>query len=175
MNINGFDFQSFSKVGHVVGTSGSGGLSHNQLTSGLGGSIGPGPLGSGVSSQVPLKLHSSKKRSQSDKKTCRWVLDSGTICGRTFSKFDSLRRHVNELHKGVRPFSCALCGKNYGRRDYLDRHMKSHTSGSGVDHDDPSDESHNDDQDVKMNITGDNDATLNEVVTVVSADDDLTV
>ena len=91
MNINGFDFQSFSKVGHVVGTSGSGGLSHNQLTSGLGGSIGPGPLGSGVSSQVPLKLHSSKKRSQSDKKTCRWVLDSGTICGRTFSKFDSLR------------------------------------------------------------------------------------
>ena len=25
------------------------------------------------------------------------------MCGRTFSKFHSLRRHVDELHKGVRP------------------------------------------------------------------------
>ena len=40
-----------------------------------------------------------RKRSD-DKKTCRWVLDNGTICGRSFSKFDSLRRHVQELHKG---------------------------------------------------------------------------
>ena len=55
--------------------------------------------------------------------------------------------------------------------------MKSHTSGvADIDPDDPmSDEDPHDDQDVKMNITGDNDATLNEVVTVVSADDDLTV
>ena len=49
-----------------------------------------------------------------------------TMCGKAFSKLDSLRRHVNELHKGVRPFACNLCDKNYGRRDYLDRHLKTH-------------------------------------------------
>lgn len=70
-----------------------------------------------------------KKRSN-DKKTCRWVLDNGTVCGRAFSKFDSLRRHVTELHKGVRPFACKLCDKTYGRKDYLDRHVKSHTAAS---------------------------------------------
>ena len=110
-----------------------------------------------------MRLHSSKKR-LSDKKTCRWVLDNSTICGRTFSKFDSLRRHVQELHKGVRPYVCQLCEKSYGRRDYLDRHMKSHTEAV-----------QSDEIDIKMPISGDENATLNEVVTVVSADDDLTV
>ena len=54
------------------------------------------------------------------------MLDDGTACGKTFTKFDSLKRHVSEAHKGVRPFSCTLCGKNYGRRDYLLRHLRSH-------------------------------------------------
>ena len=49
-----------------------------------------------------------------------------TMCGKAFSKLDSLRRHVNELHKGVRPFACNMCDKNYGRRDYLDRHLRTH-------------------------------------------------
>ena len=128
------------------------------------------PSGS-MGSQV-MKLHASKKR-LSDKKTCRWVLDNGTICGRTFSKFDSLRRHVQELHKGVRPFVCHMCEKSYGRRDYLDRHMKSHTAGGSLV--DTSGASDDHDNDVKLAISGSDDATLNEVVTVVSADDDLTV
>ena len=80
---------------------------------------------------------------------------------------DSLRRHVQELHKGVRPYVCQLCEKSYGRRDYLDRHMKSHSAGGGMDVSDP-------EVDVKHVLHGD-DATLNQVVTVVSADDDLTV
>ena len=61
-----------------------------------------------------------------EKKICLWVLDDGTACGKTFTKFDSLKRHVSEALKGVRPFACTLCGKNYGRRDYLLRHLKSH-------------------------------------------------
>ena len=52
-------------------------------------------------------------------KVCRWVQNDGTVCGKAFSKLDSLRRHVNELHKGVRPYACNLCEKSYGRRDYL--------------------------------------------------------
>ena len=57
----------------------------------------------------------------------RWVQNDGTVCGKAFSKLDSLRRHVNELHKGVRPYACNLCDKSYGRRDYLDRHIKTHS------------------------------------------------
>ena len=59
-------------------------------------------------------------------KICRWVMADNTMCGKAFSKLDSLRRHVNELHKGVRPFACNVCEKNYGRRDYLDRHLRTH-------------------------------------------------
>ena len=61
-----------------------------------------------------------------EKKICLWVLDDGTACGKTFTKFDSLKRHVAESHKNVRPFCCTLCGKTYGRRDYLLRHLRSH-------------------------------------------------
>lgn len=61
-----------------------------------------------------------------EKKICLWVLEDGTACGKTFTKFDSLKRHVSEAHKGVRPYACSLCGKSYGRRDYLLRHLKSH-------------------------------------------------
>ena len=61
-----------------------------------------------------------------EKKICLWVLEDGTACGKTFTKFDSLKRHVSEGHKNVRPFCCTLCGKTYGRRDYLLRHLRSH-------------------------------------------------
>ena len=54
---------------------------------------------------------------------CRWVLDDGDFCGRSFTKFESMRRHIEELHKGNRPHKCHLCEKSYGRKDYLDRHI----------------------------------------------------
>ena len=130
-------------------------------------------------------MRMSKKRLD-DKKTCRWVLDNGTICGKTFSKFDSLRRHVQELHKGIRPYICSLCEKSYGRRDYLDRHLKTHTAdasnnGLGVsgdslivgdngsvsdvdDHDDDDDDMDDDDDD-------DDNHNLTNVVTVITTDE----
>ncbi len=76
--------------------------------------------------QIPLppQLPTAKPMGS---KICRWVQNDGTVCGKAFSKLDSLRRHVNELHKGVRPHACNLCDKSYGRRDYLDRHMKTHS------------------------------------------------
>ncbi len=90
---------------------------------------GGGPTPAQQASQNNIKMaHSAKKRAAEDKKTCKWVLDNGSVCGRTFSKFDSLRRHVAELHKGIRPFACELCDKTYGRKDYLDRHLRNHAA-----------------------------------------------
>ena len=90
-------------------------------------------LSSPNSSGIPIQTMRLSKKRLDDKKTCRWVLDNGTICGKAFSKFDSLRRHVQELHKGIRPFVCSMCDKSYGRRDYLDRHLKTHTAdASGI-------------------------------------------
>ena len=82
----------------------------------------------GIVLATALDITKAKKRAAEDKKTCKWVLDNGSVCGRTFSKFDSLRRHVAELHKGIRPFVCELCDKNYGRKDYLDRHLRNHAA-----------------------------------------------
>jgi hypothetical protein len=120
-----------------------------------------------------------KKRGMDDKKTCKWVLENGTTCGKAFSKvgsanlfgslslldpllslalqFDSLRRHVNELHKGVRPFACTVCDKNYGRRDYLDRHLRSHATGEIIADDD---EMREDDEDDEDDEVGENVATI---------------
>ena len=86
-------------------------------------------LHTSIFSGQEIKRVIKKKRKDipaEEKKICLWVLDDGTACGKTFTKFDSLKRHVSEAHKGVRPFSCTLCGKNYGRRDYLLRHLRSH-------------------------------------------------
>ena len=74
-----------------LGITGSAGISHKLVVSGNN-----------------FSVHSGMGRKRSDdKKTCRWVLDNGTICGRSFSKFDSLRRHVQELHKGKYHFKDA--------------------------------------------------------------------
>lgn len=67
-----------------------------------------------------------------EKKVCLWPIGNGTTCGKTFTKFDSLKRHLAENHKGVRPYACSLCEKTYGRRDYLQRHLKSHNANYAV-------------------------------------------
>ena len=69
---------------------------------------------------------------ENEKKVCLWPTGNGTTCGKTFVKFDSLKRHLTEAHKGVRPFACKLCDKTYGRRDYLQRHLKSHNASYAV-------------------------------------------
>ena len=79
-----FQFFIFVILFISLGITGSAGISHKLVVSGNN-----------------FSVHSGMGRKRSDdKKTCRWVLDNGTICGRSFSKFDSLRRHVQELHKG---------------------------------------------------------------------------
>ena len=69
---------------------------------------------------------------ENEKKICLWPTGNGTTCGKSFAKFDSLKRHLTEAHKGVRPFACKLCDKTYGRRDYLQRHLKSHNASYAV-------------------------------------------
>ncbi len=36
-----------------------------------------------------------------EKKVCLWPMGNGTTCGKTFTKFDSLKRHLSEAHKGM--------------------------------------------------------------------------
>ena len=69
---------------------------------------------------------------ENEKKVCLWPTGNGTTCGKTFVKFDSLKRHLTEAHKGVRPYACKLCDKTYGRRDYLQRHLKSHNASYAI-------------------------------------------
>ena len=45
-----------------------------------------------------------------EKKVCLWPIGAGTTCGKTFSKFDSLKRHLAETHKGMFLSFCFLCG-----------------------------------------------------------------
>ncbi|XP_038045282.1 zinc finger protein Pegasus-like isoform X2 [Patiria miniata] len=45
------------------------------------------------------------------------------LCKRTFSKKQSLRRHMN-LHSGHRPFQCPFCEYRSSRKDHLQLHMR---------------------------------------------------
>jgi hypothetical protein len=53
---------------------------------------------------VIVKNHGGKKSqgaiSDGEKKVCLWPIGAGTTCGKTFTKFDSLKRHLAETHKG---------------------------------------------------------------------------
>merc|ERR1711974_224260 len=72
----------------------------------------------------------NKKKSN---RQCFWMLENKTVCGKTFAKNDSLRRHIEAEHKGIKPHACSLCEKSYSRKDYLDRHIKAtHQSGFSV-------------------------------------------
>ena len=45
----------------------------------------------------------NKKKSN---KQCFWMLENETVCGKTFAKNDSLRRHIEAEHKGIKPYAC---------------------------------------------------------------------
>ena len=45
------------------------------------------------------------------------------ICGRIFTKKCDLKRHVNQVHFGLRPYSCNCCDQSFKRRTQLKAHM----------------------------------------------------
>lgn len=166
-----------SSQAHQLMTSDSDSMSmQHQRLLGMGNSISlSGNVNSGNSSGLTMQNIRLSKKRLDDKKTCRWVLDNGTLCGKTFSKFDSLRRHVQELHKGIRPYVCGLCEKSYGRRDYLDRHLKTHTEGGsggdsliGMGDHSVSVSVCGEDEDVDHVQDDESSASFNEVVTVIT-------
>ncbi|MCP3665703.1 MAG: C2H2-type zinc finger protein, partial [Gammaproteobacteria bacterium] len=49
------------------------------------------------------------------------------ICARNFTRSDNLKIH-QQVHNGLRPFSCKACSKSFKQSDDLNRHILVHTS-----------------------------------------------
>ena len=70
-------------------------------TKGKGKGVGKSSGSASASSQLNLSSGSGSGPPKNDeKKVCLWPMGHGTTCGKTFTKFDSLKRHLQEAHKG---------------------------------------------------------------------------
>lgn len=44
------------------------------------------------------------------------------MCGKTFGSKCAFKRHMNEIHMGVKPHQCRHCLKNFSRKDNMRKH-----------------------------------------------------
>ena len=49
-------------------------------------------------------------------------------CCKTLSNLYALKRHMKNVHEGLRDFQCDVCSKGFSSRDSLNRHMTSHST-----------------------------------------------
>ncbi|XP_014229957.1 gastrula zinc finger protein XlCGF7.1-like [Trichogramma pretiosum] len=43
-------------------------------------------------------------------------------CGKLFSKFNHVKRHLHTVHLKLKPYRCELCDRPFGRKEYLKAH-----------------------------------------------------
>ena len=50
-------------------------------------------------------------------------------CNKCFVRYYALKRHINSIHKQLKPFECDYekCGKSFGRKESLIVHKNTHT------------------------------------------------
>lgn len=46
------------------------------------------------------------------------------VCNKTFANAGNVTKHVNSVHKKLRPYACGLCGMAFGFPDGLERHVE---------------------------------------------------
>ena len=51
---------------------------------------------------------------------------SSQVCSKDFSEEYKLRRHIKEVHEGLKDHVCATCGKGFARADKLFQHELVH-------------------------------------------------
>ena len=67
--------------------------------------------------KISSQDHGFPTKSQKTDLTC-------TICSKTFSKKTSLKKHIEAVHEGLKPFECPTCKKSF----YEISHLKAHIS-----------------------------------------------
>jgi len=77
--------------------------------SAMAGNMQPGPSGGGAGANADPNQRS---------KPCQ-------ICGKVFSRVDSLTRHIKSVHLQIKKHQCHLCQKLFTRKEYLFSHMNS--------------------------------------------------
>lgn len=49
-----------------------------------------------------------------------------SICGQSFSTQLNLRRHIQTIHEGLKPYACPICQKQFTSQHYVKTHMTHH-------------------------------------------------
>ena len=45
------------------------------------------------------------------------------ICNATFSRKDSMKKHIAAIHEGKKPFKCSICNSKFARNGHLSQHI----------------------------------------------------
>ncbi|XP_056633672.1 zinc finger protein OZF-like [Diorhabda sublineata] len=77
-----------------------------------------------LNNKITQQVESNEKNNRRLRKT---VLHECKMCLKMFKHSPNLRRHINIVHKGIKPFKCEVCSKEFATFSRITEHIRIHT------------------------------------------------
>ncbi|KAF4525928.1 hypothetical protein B566_EDAN014691 [Ephemera danica] len=72
-------------------------------------------------------IHADRTSSEAMASTRWYTAKQCHICHKTYSDAKCLKKHLTQVHRKLRPYSCPVCGHTSARKSMLQLHLRQHT------------------------------------------------